>query len=93
MIEFIVLSRAGDETLAWDPNNAEESKAAAAKFAELAEQGYEFYEVAETRGRRVTEFSPSFGRLIAAPGGRSKKDKKAGARPHAMSGGPMRSRG
>ena len=48
----------------------------------------EFYEAVEARGKRVTRFDAKAGRLIAAPGGRTAADKKAGTREKAMAGGP-----
>jgi hypothetical protein len=89
MHELVILTSDGDETLTWDPVDQASTEQARAKFEELQKAGYEFFEAAETRGKRVTLFTPGLGRLIAAPGGRSAADKKAGKRERAMSGGPV----
>ncbi len=91
MGEMRVLSQQGDERLEWDPADKASTAAAKAEFARRQEEGYLFYEVEEARGKPVTKFNPKAGKLIAAPGARSDADKKAGARPRAMAGGPVAS--
>lgn len=86
-----ILNQRGDETLDWnagDPASVEEARK---RFDELKEQGYNFYESVESRGKQITEFDPNAGKLIAAPGAASKSDKQTGARPAAMRGGPLAS--
>lgn len=88
MGEIRVLNQQGDETLTWDPDNAESVDRAKAEFDRLKGEGYEFFDVVQTKGRKVTKFNKKAGQLIAAPGGRKEADKRSGARPRAMSGGP-----
>lgn len=91
MGEMRWLSEEGDERLEWDPADKASVKAAKDKFEKLQQDGYLFYEVAEARGKPVSAFSAKAGKLLAAPGARSAADKKAGARPRAMAGGPNES--
>lgn len=88
MGEIRVLNQHGDEKITWNPDDAEDVARAKAEFDRLKGDGYEFYEVVQTKGRKVTRFSKKAGTLIAAPGGRKEADKRSGARPRAMAGGP-----
>lgn len=89
MGEMRWLSQEGDERLEWDPADKAAVKVAKERFASLQEEGYLFYEVAETRGKPISKFDAKAGRIIAAPGARSASDKASGARPRAMAGGPV----
>lgn len=84
-----VLNRRGDEKFEWDPADKASTADAKKRFADLKEQGYNFYAVEDARGRPVTTFDPKAGRLLAAPGAKSKTDKMTGRRPSAMAGGPV----
>lgn len=88
MGEMRVLNQKGDVKVEWDADDAESVKKAKAEFTQLKKDGYRFYEVAETRGKQVDRFDKKLGKLIAAPGARSEADKRTGARPRAMAGGP-----
>lgn len=88
MGELKVLTTEGDETLAWDPENAEEVETAKQEWDRLKGEGYEFFVVEETKGKKIAKFDKKLGRVIAAPGGRTAKDKAAGTRGRAMAGGP-----
>lgn len=83
-----VLTQAGDVGVEWDPADKESVKQAKDEFARLKKEGYEFFEVAETKGKRVTRFNKNLGKVIASPGVQSAQDKTTGARPAAMGGGP-----
>lgn len=83
-----VLTQAGDIVVEWNPEDKESVKKAKAEWDRLKGDGYEFYEPAETKGKRVKTFSAKRGRVIAAPGVRKPADKKASTRPKAMGGGP-----
>lgn len=85
---IIVLNELGDVKVEWDPADRESTAKAKAEFDRLKKDGYLFYEVAEARGKPVTKFSKSAGKLLAAPGAQSASDKRSGARPNAMAGGP-----
>lgn len=65
------LTEHGDERLEWDPDKPEEVEEARSKFEELKTRGYLLYEMVEEtvrkRGRRIHEFSPDLGAVIAAP--------------------------
>lgn len=89
MGEIRILNQNGDETLDWNAGDAKSVDAARARFDELKERGYNFYESVTSRGKQVIEFDPKAGKLIAAPGAASKTDKQTGARPAAMRGGPL----
>lgn len=88
MGELTILDKTGDIRVEWDPDDAESTAKAKAEYDRLKQDGYNFYEVTETRGRPVKRWSKGAGRLIAAPGARSEPDKKAERRPRAMAGGP-----
>lgn len=89
MGEIRVLNQHGDVKVEWDPADPESTKQAREEFARLKKDGYQFYEVAETRGKPVTTFKKGLGKVLAAPGARSEADKRTGARPRAMAGGPV----
>jgi hypothetical protein len=88
MGELKILTTEGDETLAWDPDDAEQVKTAKKEWDRLKGEGYEFYVVEEAKGKKLSRFDKKLGRVIAAPGGRTAKDKEAGTRGRAMAGGP-----
>lgn len=92
MGEITVLNARGDERIEWDPNDKEQVATAKKKFKELKDEGYNFYEVAESRGKQITRFSAKAGKLLAAPGARSAADKQTGRRQAAMAGGPVTER-
>lgn len=83
-----VLTNKGDETIEWDPAKPKSVEKAKKEYDKLKKDGYEFYEVAESKGKRVTRFNKKLGKVIAAPGIKSAADKKAGTRPKAQAGGP-----
>jgi hypothetical protein len=88
MGELRIMGKAGDTVIEWDPEDAEQSERAREEFKRLKDEGFEFYEVENARGKRVKRFSPKLGKVIAAPGTKTKADKKTGKRPKAMAGGP-----
>jgi hypothetical protein len=88
MGELRILNQRGDETIAWDPGNAKEVRAAKERFDALKKDGFEFYTVEETKGKRVERFSKTLGKVIAAPGGKKEADRASGTRGRAMGGGP-----
>jgi hypothetical protein len=89
--EIVVLNEHGDVKVEWDPDDAGSVKKAKEEFDRLKKDGYLFYEVAEARGKPVQRFSKKHGKLLAAPGARSAKDKAEGTRPRASAGGPVAS--
>lgn len=89
MGEMTVLNQKGDIKVEWDPADADSVKRAKDEFARLKKDGYLFYEVADTRGKPIDRFSKGLGKILAAPGARSAADKRTGARPRAMAGGPL----
>lgn len=89
MGEILVLNENGDERIEWDPDDAEQVKAAKKEYKRLKGEGYNFYAVEEKPGKKVERFDKRLGRLIAAPGGKTASDRKEGTRPRAMSGGPL----
>lgn len=88
MGEMRILGPEGDIKLDWDPNDSESVDKAKTEFKRLKEDGYDFFAVEETKGKRVERFDKKIGKLIAAPGSKTKADKTAGTRPKAMAGGP-----
>lgn len=88
MGEMRILNQHGDERLDWNPDDAKDVARAKGEFERLKGEGYHFYEVVDTKGRKVTKFSAKAGKLIAAPGGRKEADKSSGERSRAMAGGP-----
>lgn len=86
---IVILTSRGDERLDWDPKDEASTRKAKAEFDRLRKEGYEFYEVAEARGKRVTRWDKKAGKLLAAPGAQSAADRRAGSRPRAMAGGPV----
>ena len=89
MCEMRILNEHGDEKVEWDPADQKSVNAAQERFNRLKKDGYEFYEVTETRGKPVRRWDRKLGKLIAAPGARSKADREVGTRPRAMAGGPV----
>lgn len=85
-----VMGIAGDEEITWDPNDKESTEKAKAEFKRLKDEGYEFFEVAETRGKQVKRFSKKAGKLIAAPAAATSEKQKQGGR--ALAGGPLATR-
>lgn len=83
-----VLTPAGDIVVEWDADDPESVKKAKDEWDRLKADGYEFFESAEAKGKRIKRFSKKLGRVIAAPGVKSAEDKKAGTRTKAMAGGP-----
>lgn len=88
MGEIRILTALGDEPLTWDPDDKASVRAAYKRWEKLKKDGYEFFAVEETKGRKLTRFDKKLGRVIAAPGGRTKADKASGTRTRAMAGGP-----
>jgi len=86
--EIIVLNEFGDVRVEWDPADSASVERAKAEWKDLKKQGYEFYAVEETKGKRVQRFDRKLGRVIAAPGAKTKADREKGTRPRAMAGGP-----
>lgn len=84
MGRITVLNETGDERIEWDPTDAEATGRAEREFDRLKKEGYNIYEVAETKGRRVERFDPKVGRLVAAPGAGA-----SASRPRGMAGGPV----
>jgi hypothetical protein len=82
-----VMGPEGDIVIEWDADDAGSVKKARAEWKRLKEDGYEFFDPGD-KGRRVKRFSKKLGRVIAAPGVQTAKDKKEGTRKKAMSGGP-----
>jgi predicted helicase len=89
MGSITILNRTGDERIDWDPADPDEVRKAAAEFERLKGEGYNFYAVEDAKGKQVKRFDPKAGKLIAAPGAQSADDKRRGARPRAMAGGPV----
>lgn len=81
-----ILDQTGDTEIEWDPADKKQTEQAKSKFKELKEKGYEFFEVAETKGKQVKRFSKNLGKLIAAPAAAKTSAQKQGGR--AMAGGP-----
>lgn len=88
MGELRIMTAQGDETLRWDPDDSEQVKEAKKRFAELKKDGFEAYEVSETKGRKIARFDKKLGRVIMAPGARKPAERKTGRRTRAMGGGP-----
>lgn len=83
-----VLNSHGDETIEWDPDDKDSVKAAYKSYEKLKKDGFEFFTVEETKGRKISRFDKKLGKVIAAPGGRTKTDREKGTRQRAMAGGP-----
>jgi predicted HAD superfamily phosphohydrolase YqeG len=81
-----ILDQTGDTQIEWDPSDKKQTEEAKSKFKELKDQGYEFFEVAHTKGKQVKRWSKNLGKLIAAPGAAKSTAQKQGGR--AMAGGP-----
>jgi predicted HAD superfamily phosphohydrolase YqeG len=90
MSEMLVLDQSGDTKIEWDPSDRESTQKAKEEFAKLKKDGYEFFEVAETKGKRVTRFSKKLGKVIAAPAPAKTEAQRKGGR--AMAGGPLDSK-
>lgn len=88
MGEMRVLSRDGDIRVEWDPKDTDSVTKAHEEWKRLKDDGYEFFEVTETKGKRVTRFDKKIGKVIAAPGVKTKAERGTAAKPRAMSGGP-----
>lgn len=91
MGEMRVMDQSGDEKIEWDPADKESTDKAKSKFDDLKKKGYDFYEVADAKGKAVKKFSKKLGKLIAAPGVAKTASQKTGGR--AMAGGPNDSLG
>lgn len=89
MGEMRVLNDQGDVKVEWDPADRESVAKAKAEFERLQGEGYLFYEVTDARGKQVKKFTKGLGRVLAAPGAQSAKDKATKQRPAAMAGGPV----
>lgn len=88
-----VLTREGDETIIeWDPADDQSVGKAHEQWDKLKKEGYEFFEVADAKGKHIKRFNKGLGRVIAAPGVKKAEDKVADARPAAMGGGPVAQR-
>lgn len=83
-----VLNEKGDITVEWNPDDPESVAKARAEYDRLKEDGYEFYEVEEKKGKRVKRWDKNRSKIIAAPGVKTGKDKATGKRPKAQAGGP-----
>lgn len=92
MGEIVILNQHGDIKVEWDPADADSVANAKKEFARLKADGYNFYEVAEARGKPVTRFDKTLGKVLAAPGAARTRDKEKGTRPRAMRGGPVTQR-
>jgi len=88
MGEMHVLSEKGDITVEWDADDPDSVKKAQAEFKKLKADGFEFFEVEEKKGKRVTRFNKKLGKIIASPGVKTEADKKTGKRSKALGGGP-----
>jgi len=89
MGSIVALTNRGDEPIIeWNPEDPAEVKKAKAEWDRLKKEGFEFFEPQTTKGKRVTRFDKTLGRVIASPGVQSKADKKDGRRGKAMAGGP-----
>lgn len=88
MGQIRVLNQKGDIKIEWDPADPASTAKAKEEWERLRRDGYRFYTVAESRGTQVQRFTKSLGSVLAAPGARSEPEKKKGARPKAMAGGP-----
>jgi hypothetical protein len=84
-----VMGPEGDTEIAWDPDDKASVEKAKEEFNRLKKDGYEFFEVAETKGKQVKRFSKKAGKLIAAPRAAKSQAEKTGGR--AMAGGPLSS--
>lgn len=85
-----VMSKAGDISVTWDPEDEESVKKAKAEYDRLKKDGYEFFEAEKKKGKRVKRWSKGLGEIIAAPGVASKAARKSGQAGSRMSGGPNR---
>lgn len=86
MGEIAVLNQKGDEKIEWDPSDEEATKKANEKFDKLKAEGYEFFEVEDSKGKKIKKFKAGLGKVIASPAAKKDKGKKA------MSGGPVHAR-
>jgi len=90
MGQMRVLDGTGDSQIEWDPTDKASTEKAKEEFDRLKGEGYEFFEVSETKGKQVKRFSKKAGKLIAAPrAARTSKEKTGGK---ALAGGPLDSR-
>lgn len=91
MNEMRVMNQSGDEKIEWDPDDPKSTAKAEKAFEKLKKKGYDFFEVAETKGKQVKKFSKDIGKLIAAPGRAKSSAQRKGGK--AMAGGPLAERG
>lgn len=82
-----VMGTAGDTEIAWDPEDKASVEKAKEEFDRLKKEGYEFFEVAQTKGKQVKRFSKKAGKLIAAPRAAKSQAEKQGGK--ALAGGPL----
>lgn len=67
---LIVLDHTGDTRHMWDPDNADEVRAARSTFDMLKAKGHTAYTVNEDdgeKGRVIREFDPKAGKMIMVP--------------------------
>ena len=69
MGEMRILATTGDNKIMWSPDNEDEVEAAETMFDELISKGFTAYSVKKDgdKGRKVTTFKSSAGRLILVP--------------------------
>lgn len=84
-----VLNSRGDIRVEWDPADRESTAKAKDEYDRLKKDGYEFFEVTETKGKRVDRWNKNAKTLIASPGVQKPIDKLKGSRPKAMAGQPI----
>lgn len=89
MGELRIMGLRGDEKLEWDPSDEDQTKAAHERFKALRKNGFEAYEVADAKGKKIDRWNKNLGKVIMAPGARSPAQQKAGTRSKAMAGGPV----
>lgn len=82
MGEIAVLNQSGDEKIEWNPADEESTSKAKQKFDDLKAKGYEFFEVADAKGKQIKKFSKKLGKVIASPAAKTSKGAAA------MGGGP-----
>lgn len=64
-----IMDTTGHSSITWDPEKPVEVGVARDAFEKLIKEGYSAFEVegADQRGRRVTRFDPSVGKLMMVP--------------------------
>lgn len=67
--ELRVMDATGDSRTIWDPANAEEVAAVKRTFDDLRKKGFLAFAVKKDgeKGKQITEFDPTAGKLILAP--------------------------